>query len=353
VTRPAAGELEVSIFGRGFGEAILCHLGDDRWLAIDSFRAEDGRPVAQSHLARLGVDVTRIRRVVATHWDDDHSKGLGELVRTAKPEVVWMSQVLNRTEVFEFATEHQRRAHPSVDSTGVDEFLGVLRATSTDQIKWAVIGLPLWDDGGVRVDALAPTHATVSDGFAALGVVPPEAEGVDVVRGVDPNMCSVVLLISTGVHRMLLGADLECGRAGRGWIGVVASEEIVRLGLRDAPAQVIKVPHHGSPDAQLDAVWDELLVEPQSVTTRFSPSRRPRQADRDRLRSRSVAGYLVGRPGPAELADSDPMDRRVLEATEGGLWGLDGDVGHVRMRCPIGASSASWSVTTSGQVEPI
>ena len=32
---PAAGELEVSLFGPGFGEALALHIGAGKWILVD------------------------------------------------------------------------------------------------------------------------------------------------------------------------------------------------------------------------------------------------------------------------------------------------------------------------------
>src|SRR5215208_1586109 len=102
---PAPEELEITIFGRGVGECILCHLGGRRWMMVDSFRNPDRRPVADAYLDALHGD-HQIVVAAATHWDDDHTRGLADVVSRHQPREVWMSIVLRAREVFRFAVEH-------------------------------------------------------------------------------------------------------------------------------------------------------------------------------------------------------------------------------------------------------
>jgi len=82
---PAADEVEVSIFGPGYGECVVVHIGNGDWLVIDScLEGKAKRAVALEYLESLGVDVaSAVRVVVATHWDDDHIVGLADICRAS------------------------------------------------------------------------------------------------------------------------------------------------------------------------------------------------------------------------------------------------------------------------------
>jgi glyoxylase-like metal-dependent hydrolase (beta-lactamase superfamily II) len=85
-TPPESYELEISLFGPGIGESIVAHLGDGDWIVVDSCKDRKSRqPVALQYLNSLGVDVAnKVKLVVATHWHDDHIKGLAEVLRAAE-----------------------------------------------------------------------------------------------------------------------------------------------------------------------------------------------------------------------------------------------------------------------------
>ena len=73
VNPPAADELEISFFGPSYGESVVLHVGDGQWLIVDScLSPSTGEPQALEYLKAIRADFSRIRAVVATHWDNDH-----------------------------------------------------------------------------------------------------------------------------------------------------------------------------------------------------------------------------------------------------------------------------------------
>ena len=85
-TPPEANQLEISVFGPGTGECVLVHIGDGDWIVVDScIDRRTQRPVALDYLASLRVDVAvRVKLVVATHWHDDHIRGLADVLLAAE-----------------------------------------------------------------------------------------------------------------------------------------------------------------------------------------------------------------------------------------------------------------------------
>src|SRR5829696_6025975 len=87
--------LEVAVLGRSIGESIVVRFGEDRWAVIDSFVA-GGVPAAHRFLSHLGVGLERVELVVATHWDNDHVRGLAEILTAAPNAVFVYSNVVDR-----------------------------------------------------------------------------------------------------------------------------------------------------------------------------------------------------------------------------------------------------------------
>ena len=55
-TNPSDDEVEVAVFGAGFGEAIAIHIGEKRWILIDSCKfPNDDRPVSLRYLDDLAI----------------------------------------------------------------------------------------------------------------------------------------------------------------------------------------------------------------------------------------------------------------------------------------------------------
>ena len=69
------------MLGPGYGEGVLVHAGGGEWLVVDSCLGADGEPAALNYLRGLDVDPsTTVKMVVATHWHDDHIRGMARLV---------------------------------------------------------------------------------------------------------------------------------------------------------------------------------------------------------------------------------------------------------------------------------
>ena len=83
---PQANEIEVSLFGPGYGECVLLHLGFSDWVIVDSCLNKDKSPPVLEYLRALGQDPAQVvKLVVATHWHDDHIGGLGVLFKMGIP----------------------------------------------------------------------------------------------------------------------------------------------------------------------------------------------------------------------------------------------------------------------------
>lgn len=53
---PAADQIEITVFGPGYGESVVVHVGNGRWLVFDSCQQETtGRPVALHYFDQTGV----------------------------------------------------------------------------------------------------------------------------------------------------------------------------------------------------------------------------------------------------------------------------------------------------------
>ena len=100
---PASNEIELSIFGPGYGEAIAVHLGEGKWLLIDScLDPESKTPATAVYLDQLGVKPENVKAIVASHWHDDHVRGISHLAKKYPDAEFFMSAALNNKEVAAF-----------------------------------------------------------------------------------------------------------------------------------------------------------------------------------------------------------------------------------------------------------
>src|SRR5437870_3908933 len=98
--KPNPDQLELSLFGPGYGECVVVHLGARKWMVVDScWDAAADRAVALRYLEGIGVDIaTDIVLVVITHWHDDHIQGAASIVRAAGSAEVVCSMALRNEE---------------------------------------------------------------------------------------------------------------------------------------------------------------------------------------------------------------------------------------------------------------
>src|SRR5687767_11465220 len=129
---PSHDEIELSVFGREFGEALCIHLGNAEWMLVDScIDPRTGAPAALSYLESLGINAADdVRLVIATHWHDDHVRGLGFIVQFCARATVVCSAALARKDIFAFVIE-QEEARGAIGS-GLDEFRTLLRICASE-----------------------------------------------------------------------------------------------------------------------------------------------------------------------------------------------------------------------------
>ena len=96
-------------------------------------------------------------------------------------------------------------------------------------------------------------------------------------------------------------------------------------------ADLFKVPHHGSPNADCPEVWQRLLTaDPVSVLTPFTSGKGLPQAEEiARLRGRTTNLYCTALP-KAKLPRRDSMvEKKLRDRTR---IAVEGKLGHVRVR---------------------
>jgi beta-lactamase superfamily II metal-dependent hydrolase len=280
LTTPSLDEIEVAVFGPGFGECIIIHVGDDRWVVVDSCQpATSAEPIAIEYLRSLGRDPARcVALIVATHWHDDHIRGLDALFK-ACPGALFCCSSATGTEEFEAMVMAFDRQRMITGGSGMRTLNGVFntlqdRPERPPRLASAAKCLLHIEAGraghphAVRVTALSPSdheHAIALARIAQL--MPTGAQTQYRCPTEDPNLTSVALHIEIGGVSILLGADLEHHSDGRrGWTAVLEDTT-----LPTSRAIMLKVPHHGSQGADSPDLWTQRLVDnPFAVTTPWS-----------------------------------------------------------------------------------
>jgi hypothetical protein len=126
-TPPEPNEIEVSIFGPGYGECCLIHFGGG-WIVIDScIDVESDRPAALRYLEAIGVNYAQlVKLIVASHWHDDHIRGLAALVKACEQATFCASSALNTKEFLSVLTAYDQNKGIHAGS-GTTEIIATLR----------------------------------------------------------------------------------------------------------------------------------------------------------------------------------------------------------------------------------
>jgi len=347
IEAPSPDEIEISLFGPGFGESMAVHLGDGRWMIVDSCVSPSmGRP-ALDYLAEINVDCrTAVVAVVATHWHDDHVRGFAEVVSQCEGATVFLGSALQQ---HEFLTLVASPPTTTRIPPGAREFAAVIATLrerrnggrSADVVSRLVTEQTIVDESAMsRVVALSPSSAAVEDAISAFADLLPEPRRPQLrIPAPSKNAASVVLWVEGAGGAALLGADLEAEhRNDRGWGRVVA------LGER-GPAGLVKVPHHGGQTAHDERMWDRLLrVRPQALLTPWTLGGNllPDEDDTRRICELAPEAVIVGRASASPKRLESAVERS-LKGVAKGRRVVGHGAGHVRARCGP-ADSGNWRV---------
>ncbi len=305
---PGHDEFELTLVGPGYGESIILHIGGGSWILVDSCGRAD-EPAALHYLHGLNLDpVQAVELIVASHWHDDHIRGMARLVEVCENARFCCAGVLCHEE-FLAAVHALEGRHVGTFGSGLREIHGAFfrlrQAAATPTL--ALANRRIFARGACEAWALAPTDVVFLDFLQELRRLLPEPGQAETrIRSLSPNDVAVALWIAVGDIAVLLGSDLE----QRGWLSVL--QDTARP---TGTASVFKVPHHGGASAHEPGVWERLLErEPVAVLTpwRRGGSVLPTRRDRRRILASTPNAFMTEGTGAPAAARRRPS---VVERT--------------------------------------
>jgi beta-lactamase superfamily II metal-dependent hydrolase len=366
---PQHDEVELSIFGPGYGEGIVIHVGDNAWIVVDScIEPLAKKPVILDYFRAIGIDPSAaVKLVIATHWHDDHVRGLGTIVRACENATFVCSAALRVPEFMTLVKAYGTR--PMIEYAGVQEFSDIIASLERRGRRsgghpvpptFALANRCLWRKTpnnaasglACEVHSLSPSDASLLLAHMEIAnLVPAENTPKGRVVSRSPNHVAVVLWIRIGRVSILLGSDLEETSDPRtGWSVIVSSEPMAW-----GHASVFKVPHHGAANADHPRVWTDMLVEqPVAVLTPFNRGSvaLPQQSDIHRIRQRTTQAYITARPRPPRHKRPRVVEELVRGATRS-IHPVQSTFGHVRLRTNPSKRPAHWQVELFGDAVPL
>ena len=128
---PDHNVMEVTFLGPGYGECILIHIGNGSWIIVDSCLDAESQPAALAYFGTLGLNPTEgVSLIVATHWHDDHIRGMGSLVEICDNATFCCASVLCKNE-FLAAVSAMARRPMSAAGSGMQELYKVISLQGT------------------------------------------------------------------------------------------------------------------------------------------------------------------------------------------------------------------------------
>lgn len=349
--QPRNDEFELTLFGPGYGESLVLHIGDGNWVIVDSHLTPDDVPRATYYLESIGVNPAEaVCLIVATHWHDDHIRGIADLLEKCCKATFCCANALVEHE-FLAAVDALEKRHLTVTGSGAREIYRVFKhlvATNTKPC-FATADRRILSQGSCEIWSLSPDDKRIFHFLKSIGsLFPSEGQGKSRVPYQSPNQVSVVLWVEIGDIAVLLGSDLEqCG-----WTDILQSNS-----RPNGNASVFKIPHHGSQNADEPEVWNKMLKpNPIAVLTPWTRGRSylPKQRDIRRILSCSGEAYATSL---TNRITRKPMPRpRAVEKTiqESGVKLKQFSIsdGWIRLRRPFD-SSIDWTAELFGSARSL
>jgi len=361
--RPRRNEVEVSVFGPGYGECVVLHLTNNQWIIIDSCLGMGSKqPSALEYLSSLNVDLANdVRLVLATHYHDDHIGGIGELFEKCRTARFACSMALNSADWTKLIEIY--RNYLVTGGSGVDEIRRVmheLRKRGHERevvapmfcIAGRIFGEPLLT-APAQIACLSPSDAAVVTMHARIRekLLPRVERRRLAVPSLESNDGSVVLAVRVGCASALLGADLEeRNRPGLGWQAVLD-------GRVDGAERYdgYKIPHHGSATGYHPAVWDELIVpNGWAVVTPYNRQKEPipKATDCERIRGMTERSFITSPLGWSKFRHPNSTVQKTAEEATLKIGPEQPRHGHVRLRRSITADD-EWRIELFGHATPL
>ncbi len=329
---PNVDEVELSIFGNSFGESILIHLGNNEWIVVDSFIDYlNKRAVALNYLDKIKIDYSAVKAIVATHWHDDHIRGLSEVMVSCKNAEFICSSAIKSKDFREFIFSDSDLIEGRSGNYELRKILEEL-AKRKGTAKFALENRILFNNQLYQIYSLSPSdHAMLLALKEITYLLPKEAQPRKGIPHIHPNHTGIVLLIVINGKGILLGADLEeKGDNRMGWTKIINSQERPKI-----KSDNFKIPHHGSVTAHHEGIWVSLLEkEPLSFLTSFIMGDRvlPKKADINRILSYTSNAWITTNPNERKKSiKREPMIEKTIKQTVKYIRALP-DSGHIRIR---------------------
>lgn len=350
---PDSDEFEISLFGPGFGEGLAIHYGNNNWITVDScIDPMDNESVILKYLKRIKTEPEKnVKYIFATHWHDDHIRGLSQIVNDCKSAEFVCSAAFLNEEFIAFIKTYDE--YYTSEDTGVNEFnkvFNILHSRNSVIMRAYVDRIIFQDtinfsgnDYKFILSTLSPSDEDFNLSLRNLKNLIKEVNGpTRRAVSISPNTTSIVLNLRISKINAILGADLEnLNDDKRGWKAILA-----RSTTLNKEVDYFKVSHHGSSNGFNDVFWnDYLLVDSTCTLTPF-------RLGRHNLPEREIIKKICSVTSNAfttnlnisRIKRDNTIEKIIKDVVGETLKIKPYSTGHIRCRKKINSTSASWKV---------
>lgn len=350
---PNPDEIEVSLFGPGYGECVVVHAGAGDWIIIDScIDSRSGEVVPLRYLHKLGVEVERqVKHIIASHWHDDHTRGLSQLVEACSGARFWCPAAMTNQEFFRYVELHAETLSKQATG-GTTEISRVFKLLQEKKRRRNRItpNVLIHQNQVCSAYSLSPSSDRYDDFLQNLAVEMPKVKSVQKrARVLEPNHLSAAVWIDLPDDGILLGSDVE-EKNGHGWSLIFEEQTCIRT-----RASVFKVPHHGSSNAHHDRIWSEICNS--SVNAVLSPfvrglTKLPTLEDCKRICRLANQAYATAPPVAGGTQKYEPAVRKEFRELGIKFRAAQPKTGHIRLRGDA-SNGFNWSTELSPPALPL
>lgn len=245
----------------------------------------------------MGIPPNAIKLVIASHWHNDHIKGISKVVSEATEAKFVVSSALKYDE-FAALLEIDQNMHTRQNSINELRLALQILKERKSSITSASQDKDIWysNHKNCLVRALSPSDfaedlarkeiAQIVDGFDSANRK---------ILDINPNHNSIVVRIEAEDKDILLGSNLEeTGEVKAGWSAILNA-----INRSQQSASNFKVAHHGSETSYMPEVWNELLSpNPIAIITPFKggKTKLPTYESTNKILGHTSYAYITSDP---------------------------------------------------------
>lgn len=330
---PNPDELVVTVLGGASqGESVVVHIGDGRWVVIDSYTSHN-KSLPFLYLSSINAPLDKVELVICSHWHSDHVKGLYQILSQCPKARFYVPSVSKSEHYPEYFAGNYMDLEFSEEgvNTVLKEFNQCMNYAINNEIldyleRDKVLFKETICGQCIEISAISPSkemRTRFNKMFASK-----ENERYKEF-GIVPNMCcsAIIISINNDLH-LLLGADLESNRGVddkdyencpsqcekrslNGWCNSFIESQNHRYVGRYS---YVKVAHHSSQTGYCPRLWIEKVTDDVIGTSTVFHANLLPQPDMMGLYSKKCKEYYITSAPPVPISDTDHPELELLKS---------------------------------------